>query len=51
MQGEQSVAAGEALTRAYPRIPLWLLPLRDPSPTSVEDLADLVAQFVRWAPR
>lgn len=51
VQGEQSVAAGEALTRAYPRIPLWLLPLRDPSPTSVEDLADLVAQFVRWAPR
>ena len=51
VQGEQSVAAGEALTRAYPRIPLWLLPLRDPSPTSVEDLADLVSQFVRWAPR
>jgi len=49
VQGEQSVAAGQALTRAYPRLPLWLLPLRDPAPTSVDDLAQLVAQFVRWA--
>ena len=32
-------------------VPLWLLPLRDPAPTSIEDLAELVAQFVRWAPR
>ncbi|MCY0987474.1 AAA family ATPase [Nannocystis sp. ILAH1] len=48
VQGEQSVAAGQALTRAYPRLPLWLLPLRDPAPTSVADLAELVAQFVRW---
>jgi anion-transporting ArsA/GET3 family ATPase len=51
VQGEQSVAAGQALTRAHPNVPLWLLPLRDPAPTSVEDLAELVAQFVRWAPR
>lgn len=51
VQGEQSVQAGQALTRAYPALPLWLLPLRDPAPTTVEDLADLVAQFVRWAPR
>ena len=50
-QGEQSVQAGQALTRAFPRVPLWLLPWRDPAPTSVEDLAELVAQFVRWAPR
>lgn len=50
-QGEQSVAAGQSLSRAYPQIPLWLLPLRDPAPTSVEDLAELVAQFVRWGPR
>lgn len=48
VQGEQSVAAGQALTRAYPRLPLWLLPLRDPAPTSVADLDELVAQFVRW---
>ncbi|PCC73342.1 arsenite efflux ATP-binding protein ArsA [Nannocystis exedens] len=48
VQGDQSVAAGQALTRAYPRLPLWLLPLRDPAPTSVADLAELVAQFVRW---
>ncbi|WAS96286.1 ArsA family ATPase [Nannocystis punicea] len=48
VQGEQSVAAGQALTGAYPRLPLWLLPLRDPAPTSVDDLAQLVAQFVRW---
>src|SRR5690606_24314508 len=51
VQGEQSVAAGQALTQAYPRLPLWLLPLRDPAPTSVADLAELVAQFVRWAGR
>ena len=51
LQGERSLAAGEALTRAHPSTPLWLLPLRDPSPTSVEDLSDLVAQFVRWSPR
>lgn len=51
VQGEQSVAAGQALTGAYPRVPLWLLPLRDPAPTTVADLAELVAQFVRWAGR
>ncbi|HEY8378321.1 MAG TPA: ArsA-related P-loop ATPase [Nannocystis sp.] len=47
-QGEQSVAAGQTLTRAYPRVPLWLLPLRDPAPTSIADLAELCGQFVRW---
>lgn len=48
VQGEQSVAAGQTLSRAYPSLPLWLLPLRDPAPTTVADLTELVTQFVRW---
>ncbi len=48
-QGQQAVQARAALVRGYPRLPLWLLPQREPPPTSLSDLQDLVAQFVRAA--
>jgi anion-transporting ArsA/GET3 family ATPase len=48
-QGQQAVQARAALVRAYPRLPLWLLPQREPPPTTLSDLQDLVAQFVRAA--
>ena len=48
-QGQQAVQARAALVGAYPRLPLWLLPQREPPPTSLSDLQDLVAQFVRAA--
>ena len=41
--------ARAALTRAYPALPLWLLPQREPPPTSLADLHELVTQFVRAA--
>ena len=48
-QGQQAVQARAALVRGYPRLPLFLLPQREPPPTSLSDLQDLVAQFVRAA--
>ncbi len=48
-QGQQAVQARAALVGAYPRLPLWLLPQREPPPSSLSDLQDLVAQFVRAA--
>lgn len=47
-QGEQALAAGRALTSAYPQVPLWLLPQREPPPTALTDLQELVAQMVRF---
>jgi len=48
-QGQQAVHARAALVQGYPRLPLWLLPQREPPPTTLSDLQDLVAQFVRAA--
>lgn len=48
-QGQQSLAARAAFARAYPQLPLWLLPQREPPPTSLADLHELVTQFVRAA--
>ena len=46
-QGQQGAHARAALTRAYPRLPLFLLPQREPPPTSLRDLQELVGLFVR----
>ena len=48
-QGQQSLDARAALARAYPKLPLWLLPQREPPPTSLADLHELVTLFVRAA--
>ncbi len=48
-QGQQSLDARAALARAYPQLALWLLPQREPPPTSLADLHELVSQFVRAA--
>jgi len=48
-QGQQSLEARTILARAYPQLPLWLLPQREPPPTSLADLHELVSQFVRAA--
>ena len=48
-QGQQAVQARAALVRNHPQLPLWLLPQREPPPTSLLDLQELVAQFVRAA--
>ena len=48
-QGQQSLDARAALARAYPQRALWLLPQREPPPTSLADLHELVSQFVRAA--
>jgi hypothetical protein len=47
-QGEQALQATRALSAAYPRVPLWLLPQREPPPTALTDLQELVAQMVRF---
>lgn len=46
-QGQQGAEARAALTGAYPRLPLFLLPQREPPPTALRDLQELVTQFVR----
>ena len=46
-QGQQGAQARAALTGAYPKLPLFLLPQREPPPTSLRDLQELVTQFVR----
>lgn len=48
-QGQQAVQARAALAQRHPNLPLWLLPQREPPPTSLTDLQELVAQFVRAA--
>jgi anion-transporting ArsA/GET3 family ATPase len=47
-QGQQALAATRALAAAYPDVPLWLLPQREPPPTALTDLQELVAQMVRF---
>ena len=47
-QGEQALQAARALASAYPGVPLWLLPQREPPPTALTDLQELVAQMVRF---
>ena len=47
-QGEQALQASRALVSAHPTVPLWLLPQREPPPTSLTDLQELVAQMVRF---
>lgn len=47
-QGERALAASRALSQAYPNVPLWLLPQREPPPTALTDLQELVAQMVRF---
>lgn len=48
-QGQQGVQARDAFASAHPGLPLWLLPQREPPPTSLTDLQELVTQFVRAA--
>lgn len=48
VQGDQAVQATRALAAAYPRVPLWLLPQREPPPTALADLQELVSQMVRF---
>ncbi len=47
-QGEQAVQATRALASAHPTVPLWLLPQREPPPTALTDLQELVSQMVRF---
>jgi anion-transporting ArsA/GET3 family ATPase len=48
-QGQQGAQARDAFASAHPGLPLWLLPQREPPPTSLTDLQELVTQFVRAA--
>ncbi len=48
-QGQQAAQARAAFVQAYPALPLWLLPQREPPPTSLTDLQELVTLFVRAA--
>lgn len=48
-QGQQAVQARAAFAHAHPNLPLWLLPQREPPPTSLTDLQELVTQLVRAA--
>jgi anion-transporting ArsA/GET3 family ATPase len=48
-QGQQGAQARAAFASAHPGLPLWLLPQREPPPTSLTDLQELVTQFVRAA--
>ncbi len=48
-QGQQGAQARAAFAHAHPNLPLWLLPQREPPPTSLTDLQELVTQFVRAA--
>ena len=48
-QGQQGAQARDAFAQAHPGLPLWLLPQREPPPTSLTDLQELVTQFVRAA--
>lgn len=47
-QGQQALAASRTLVAAYPQVPLWLLPQREPPPTALTDLQELVTQMVRF---
>jgi anion-transporting ArsA/GET3 family ATPase len=47
-QGDQALHASQALAGAHPDVALWLLPQREPPPTSLTDLQELVGQMVRF---
>ena len=49
IQGERSREAITALTAAYPKIPVWALPRREPPPNSLPELRELGEQFVKVA--
>ena len=49
IQGRRSLQAVESLASAYPKIPVWALPRREPPPNSLAELSQLAGQFIRVA--
>ena len=49
VQGQRSLTAVQTLARAYPSIPVWALPRREPPPNSLPELTSLGDQFIRVA--
>lgn len=45
-EGEQSLAAAQTIAEAYPELPIWALPRREPPPTGLLELHELGRLFV-----
>lgn len=46
-EGEQSLAAAQAIASAFPDLAIWALPRREPPPTGLADLAQLGQLFIQ----